>query len=296
MRILPTLFALMAASCSQPSKAQPLSPAAFRDSVVVEIAEAHPGLCIEKQDAYTINIGRNRESCSEAVVSTAYVYKQYLDDPTQLRTYVAGLTASASAAIETLRQKPSQLDRSLLVVVIRPAAYAEYMRANENGTGGIWRPFVGDLIAVLVQKNAEQSRSVTSPELREIRLSEPEAWDLALRNLRAQVGTLKRSVNAQGAEAVTAESGLAASILWLPETCKPGGPDFDAFVVARDTYFSADQRTPTATAMLAAYAAQLVQSGEETYSDTLISCIDGRWHASIFDGNYAWRPVNGSGG
>ena len=101
---------------------------------------------------------------------------------------------------------------------------------------------MGDLIAVLVQKDGELSRSLTAEDLSTLRLTEAEAWSLAITNLRTQIGALERTPNAQGAEVVTARSGLALSNLLLPETCRAGGANFDAFVVDRATYFYADQR------------------------------------------------------
>ena len=291
LKAFPVLFALLMVSCSPESRAQTLSPSDFRDAVASEIAKQHPHLCIEKPAPSTIEFGLNSQACNGAVMSTDYAYRQYLGDPRHLQTYVSGLTTVASSSIEALSQKPFQPDPSRLVVVIRPAAYTSTLGTGKAGNGGIWRPFVGDLIAVLVQKDAELSRSLTAAQLKALGLTEPQAWNLALRNLRVQIGPLQRSANDQGAEAITANSGLATSDLWLPEACVAGGPDFDAFVVARDTYFYADQRKPKATSMLAGYAAKLLQSGDETYSDTLISCIKGRWYASRFDGNSTWRPV-----
>jgi hypothetical protein len=229
------------------------------------------------------------------MMSTDYVYRQYADDPLHLEVYVRGLTTAASSAIEALSQKPFQPDPSRLVVVIRPAVYASTLRTDKGGDGGIWRPFVGDLIAVLVEKDADLSRSLTAAQLKSVGLTEPRAWELALQNVRTQVGPLQQTPNNQGAEVVTADSGLATSNLWLPEACSAGGPDFDAFVVARDTYFYADQRNPDATSSLAGYVAKLLQSGEQTYSDRLISCIRGRWYASKFDGINTWRPAEDSG-
>jgi hypothetical protein len=291
LKARPVLFALLVVSCSPQSRAQTLSPSDFRDAVASEIAKRHPDLCVEKPAPSTIAFGLDREACNGAVMSTDYAYRQYLGDPLRLQNYVGGLMAVASSAIETLSHKAFQPDPSRLAVVIRPAAYAATLHTDKGGGGGIWRPFVGDLIAVLVQKDAELSRSLTPAQLKTLGLTEPRAWELALRNLRVQIGPLQRSANDQGAEAVTASSGLATSNLWLPEACSADGPDFDAFVVARDTYFYADQRKPRATSMLAGYAAQLLQSGEETYSDTLMSCINGRWYASKFDGKSTWRPV-----
>lgn len=291
LRALLTMLAVLAAACSQPSSAQTLSPAAFRDAVAAEISKRHPGVCIQKPDASTIRLGRDRKHCSEAEVSTSYVYRQYRDDPAGLQTYVGGLVGVATAALEATGERTFQADRKSIVVAIRPAAYAKQLRNADGSHGTLWRPFIGDLIAVLMQDSPTQMRSLGADDVKALGLTEAAAWELALENLRTKIGPLQWSSNAQGAEAIVADSGLATSTLWLPETCRSGGPNFDAFVVARDTYFYADQRSPKATAMLAGYAVDLVKSGEPTFSETLISCIDGQWYASIFDGANTWRPA-----
>lgn len=285
------VLALALMACSQPVSAETLSAVDFRDAVANEIGRQHPGLCVEATDEYTLNLGRSPEDCSEAVLSTNYVYHQYSADPSHLQTYVNGLTSTASAAIQALGSDSFVPDRARVVLVVRPSAYSASMRAVPGSPAGLWRPFVGDLIAVLVQKDGELSRSLTAEDLSTLRLTEAEAWSLAITNLRTQIGALERTPNAQGAEVVTARSGLALSNLLLPETCRAGGANFDAFVVDRATYFYADQRVSSATSMLASYAGQLLQTSE-TYSDQLISCIDGNWYASVFDGVSTWRPAS----
>lgn len=292
MRVAAALLCLLALSCSKPSSAQTLSPSAFRDVVASEIAKRYPTLCIEKPNASSIHVGRTRQACNDAVVNTAFIYQQYVNDPTKLQVYVAALTSVAFAALDSVdRPQSTRLDRARLVAVIRPKAYAESLRSNEGKVGGLWRPFVGDLIAILVQRDGAISRSLTADEVKALNLTEAEAWELALHNVRAKIGSLARSANSQGAETVTAESGLAVSNLWLPEACSRAGANFDVFVVSRDTYFYADQRNPAATSTLAGYVAELLKSGQETYSDNLLSCIDGRWYASVFDGGNTWRPA-----
>ena len=145
-----------------------------------------------------------------------------------------------------------------------------------------------------MHKDGERSRSLSAEDLAALRLTEAEAWALAVRNLRGQIGALDRTTNAQGAEVVIASSGLALSNLLLPETCRADGVNFDVFAVDRTTYFYADQRVPSATSMLAGYSAQLLQANQ-TYSDQLISCIEGRWYASVFNDYDAWLPA-GEGG
>lgn len=282
-----------AVGCSQPRNAgaQPqLSATAFRDAVADEILRQRPGLCIQRPNDFSLRVGRTQQNCSEAVVNTNYAFHQYSGDPSQLQIYVAQLTSTALAAVRSLDAGAFVPDRRRLLVVVRPTAYAATVRPSPTASGGIWRAFVGDLIAILVQKDGEQIRSLVPEDLVALELSESAAWDLALTNLRAQIGALERAANSDGAEVVTASSGLALSNLLLPETCKTGGPNFDAFVVDRNTYFSADQRVPSATSMLAGYSGQLVQTGQ-TYSDQLISCIDGRWYASVFNGQNTWFPA-----
>lgn len=293
MRAICVSLTVLAAACSQPSDsvAKTLSKGEFRDAVAAEISKSHPTLCVEKPNDTTINVGRTRESCKEATVSTTYVYQQYVSDPGNLKTYVGGLIASASSAIQTLDQTPFAPEPTRLVVAIRPSAYADSMRADASGVGAIWRPFVGDLITVLMQKDGDLSRSISTDDLKKIALTETAAWELAIKNTSSQIGPLNRSPNADGAEVVNANSGLATSQLLLPETCKKGGSNFDAFVVARDTYFYADQKLTAATSMLAGYAGQLLRDGQSTYSDNLISCVDGNWYASAFDGQNTWRPI-----
>ena len=41
--------------------------------------------------------------------------------------------------------------------------------------------------------------------------------------------------------------------------------------------------------MLAGYAAELLQ-GDQVYSQRLLSCLDGRWHSSVFNNANAWVP------
>lgn len=292
LRAFLLLLTLFGISCSKQTNVQTLSQSEFSDSVAAAIGQKHPDLCIKKHDSATIYIGRDEKACREVTISTTYVFEHYLSNPTQLRIFVDGLTATANTAIESISQNLPEIESSRIVFVIRPTAYVEYSPNNKDLPGGVLRPFVGDLIILMVERNGEQARSLTFADLKRLGLSEDKAWTLALENVKAQIGALQTSPNSSGAEVVTATSGLAPSHLLLPGTCTPGGANFDAFLVSRDTYFYADQKSATATAMLAGYVAQLLKSGENTYSNTLISCINGRWFASKFDGNNTWRPID----
>jgi len=284
-------LAALAAACSPSDAAttQKLSPTAFRDAVEREISQQRSGLCFEKPDDFTLRIGRPAVGCNEVVLNTTYQYRQYEAGPAHDPARISGLAATALDAVASLDQKIAPA-RERLVVLVRPDAYAAYLRQSPESPGGIWKPFVGDLIAVLAQKDGDTSRSVTGEDLAALGLTENAAWALAIENLGQQIGPLDRAQNAQGAESVTASSGLALSNLLLPDTCRQG-TDFYAFAVERETFFYAETAKPEASSMLASYAAELLQKNSETYSDNLLSCIDGRWHALGFNaGKKSWVP------
>jgi hypothetical protein len=280
------LAAITAASCN--AQQQLLSQPGFRDEVMHQISAQHPELCVRAHGDSGIEFGRSAQKCDEAQVSTAYTYGQYIADPAHQGQFVALLVGEAQSAVAALDGAPFSPDRSNIVALLRPREYAMNAGPQNEMTSSIWRPFAGDFIVLLAQNKDGQARGIRGIDLQTIGLSNDEAWHLALANLRRQIGSLTRTPNASGAEVVTAESGLATSWLLLPETCVSGGVSFDVYVVQRDTFFYADTAKPEATAMLASYAAQLLQ-GEQVYSHRLLSCLDGRWYGSVLQGT-AWVP------
>lgn len=289
MRTLtPCLIALATAAASCNAQG-PLSQAAFRDAVAQEMSNRRPDLCVRASGESGLNIGRSADACNEVQISTDYLYRQYASDPTQQSLYVDRLVTMALNGVAELEGAAVALDRTRLVAVLRPDAYASTLGARGDRESSIWQPFVGDFIVVLAQYDEGQIRSIRGIDLEEINLTESEAWNLAGTNLRGHIGSMERTQNEAGAELITASSGLAPAYLLLPDTCTARGPDFYAYVAARDSLFYADAAKPEATAMLASYAAQMVQ-GSEVYSHRLLSCIDGAWYASIFNGSGAWLP------
>lgn len=273
------------ASCSAD---QPLTQSGFRDAVARELSSKRPDLCIRSQGESGLSVGRSSEACDEVQVSTAYIYQNYVADRTHQSLYVDQLVIMALSGIVSL-EAPFTPDRTRIVAVLRPDAYAANAGDAGDAESSIWRPFAGDFIAMLAQENEGQIRSLRGVDLARIGLSESQAWDLAVANLRPRLGDLERTPNAAGAEHVTSASGLAPAQLLLPDTCTPHGPDFDVFVVSRDSFFYANASKPQATAMLAGYAGELVQQ-DAVYSRRLLSCLDGNWYASVFNGTNAWLP------
>jgi hypothetical protein len=261
LRAISVLAALAVTSCSKASNGQ-LTPSEFRDAVATSLSSKRHGLCMEKPDPSTIHVGREGKNCREAILSTAYAYTQYLKDPTQLQPLVDKLASTAAFALDKGGQAPSKPD------------------VDKNRAGGLWRPFVGDLILVLVENDPDKIQSLTAAELKLAGLTEDQAWKRASENLQTQIGPLQRSKNPQGAEIITASSELAPSNLLLADACKSGGANFDAIIVSRDTYLYANQVVQSASASLTSYAEGKLKSGEEIYSESLISCINGRWSAS----------------
>lgn len=246
-------------------------------------------MCVQSEGDAGLSVGRSTGACDEMHISTAYLYHQYESDPSALAEAVSLLARMALQGLSELDSPEFTPSRDHLVAVIRPDAYTANAGPVGDPQSSIWRPFVGDLVAMLAQNENGQTRSIRGVDLARLGLSEAEAWDLAIANLRQQLGAVTRTANGAGAEHVTSASGLAPASLLLPETCSAGGPQFDAFVVARDSYFYADTSQPQATAMLAGYSAQLVQ-GREVYSHRLLSCLGGAWYSSVFNGENAWLP------
>lgn len=268
---------------------QPLSRSGFRDAVARELSSRRPDLCVRSQEESGLSVGRSPETCEEMQVNTSYVYEQYASDPTHQSLYVGQLVTTALSGIASLEEATFTPDRTRIVAVLRPDSYAESAGTVGETDSSIWRPFAGDFIVMLAQENDGQIRSLRGIDLQQIGLSETDAWELAITNLRQRIGDLQRTPNEAGAEHVTSPSGLAPAHLLLPETCSRRGPDFDVFIVARDSFFYADARRPDAAAMLASYAAELVQQ-DQVYSRRLLSCLDGAWYASVFNGTSAWVP------
>lgn len=234
-------------------------------------------MCVERRDAETLWIGKDRDHCDEAEISTGYAYAQYQADPESPQTYVDGLADLATSTINGPTGRSRSLDRLSLVVAIRPDAYIQLARSNDDVGGFLWRPFAGDLVAILMQDSPEEMRSVRPEDLDALGLTEKDAWSLALENIRAKIGPLQRSTADDGVALINADSGLATSLLWLPENCRQDGPGFDVLVVARDAYFVADHSSPAAIQGLENYARRLSQSGEEMYSRAVLSCTGGKW-------------------
>lgn len=272
---------------------QALSAAGFRDTIADQIRQQRPGICIQTPDEFTLNIGRTAENCAEMVVNTAYYYRQYVDDPANLSTYASALVDPTLAAISLIGVEHAVRSADDLLVLLRPDAYVESLTNMAEGQTGIWRPFRGDLIATLAHTQNDQVIYLRRADLAGLQMTEHEAWARAEANLRRRLGPVQRTANTYGAEHVAAPSGLATSALLLPESCRADGPDFDAFVLDRSNYLYADQAKPTATTMLAGYSAELLQT-TEVYSQNLLSCINGQWYASVFNGMNAWLPIEES--
>jgi hypothetical protein len=218
------------------------------------------------------------------------MYRSYVSDPGDLAFYVGKLVGPAGEGLKALDGQGAPLDRNRLVVLLRPDAYLK--SAEESRVEIVWRPFAGDMIAVLAQEDQGMFRYHPKQDLAAAGLNEVDAWALALDNLRKQHGSMQRTPNQAGAEHVTAPSGVATGFLALPESCQVDGPDYDAHVVDRDSYFRADLGKPDASPMLAGYVAELLAS-PPVYSSNLLSCLDGHWYASVYNGAGASLPLDG---
>jgi hypothetical protein len=225
-----------------------ISGSSFRDAVKDKILQTRPSLCVKAQDARTLSVGLSEDVCDDIVLSIDGKYSQYLTDEENKELYIKSLS---DLAIEAMRSSTGQdivLEKSKLTVVLRHEEYHKYLGDTKDEERSIWKPFTGDLIALLVHDNLSSIKSVTKKDLDFLKLSETEAWETATVNLPNLTGELYKESN-QGAEYVTSENGLATGLLWHPNTCKEGGINFDSLVVDKHSYIFADMKDSEATSL-----------------------------------------------
>jgi len=131
-------------------------------------------------------------------------------------------------------------------------------------------------------------RSATEKELAQLGFDISQAWAKARENLLNFQNDLQVIAENQGVKIISADSGLATGNLWL--LCEQEkNQNFDSMVINRDSYMFAKMGNDIATATLASIASNFV-GDDNTLSENVISCIDGKLHASRLEGN-SWIPI-----
>jgi hypothetical protein len=131
------------------------------------------------------------------------------------------------------------------------------------------------MIAVLMVDGEEQMRVVNKPGLEMLGLTVDQAFDRALKNLRARVGHVEIGKEL-GVEFAYANSGLATGTLLYADACAAKGPEKYVLVPDRNTYVSVLVSDKAAAEAFWRLAKGLIASGESA-SRSVLLCRSGRW-------------------
>jgi hypothetical protein len=252
-----------------------LSPAQFRDRMAAAArAETHqPTTTVDDRTFRT-----KRGDGTDLTINIDNAYQQYRAAPdladAVIARYVRLLVAAPpAAAVEQL------------VVIVRPSTYV----AAGTGLGADPaslprpRPLAGDLSLFLAIDSPETIRLANKADLAGWHLAEAQAWPLAIAHIRARMGrvAIARLGGEAGAPGLTADSGLAPSVLADPELCGAGASRFGGWSVllySRDMLLIAD---PADRAMVELFerTARDEIAADRSMSSTVLTCRGGHWVA-----------------
>jgi len=269
--LMVALAAALLACGPRPAGAEAeMSPKAFRELFIARAQESLPGTRFKRLDDETIEITLPGKQRDRASLRMAYI--EYLRRPEDVEEVI-------DRVIATLSQDEAELaaNADRLVVILRPPRPTVEFGPSDPGEL-ISRPFAGDLIQVLAIDSAAAIRYAQPEDLREVGLSEDQAWARALANLPTRMGALEAGPmeDAEDLIAVGADSGLAPSALLLPGACRPGENGPPVLVLARHFFVQpADEAGPTTAGFWR--LARFEATSPEAFSRKVIACRDGRW-------------------
>lgn len=282
MRIFLTVLALtLFASCS--SEAQTLSKEAYRDLIAGSIEKAHPELNAVAQGELALDIVLARQQ--DATPSRMFLdtgYSEYLAAPEQLGSIVAKWTATVAVISDDTA--PTADVRSQIVSLVRPRGYLDVQKQTGAQAAAqpdvMWRPFGGDMIAVLMVNSATTLRSLSREEVTALGMSADEAWAIAAINLKAEMGALNiGDMNGDGPVTYSAESGLATGLLLTPDACTPQGGSFKGQVILvldRNAFIATLPKDSISVKRFWAFAKPFLGT-RRLASDTPLTCVSGAW-------------------
>jgi hypothetical protein len=271
---LALLFFLVLGS---PALAQDLlSPAQFRDAGIALIRAQDPSAQIELRDELGINVRRDPSNPqSEFFLNFDNGYRDYRNSPermTEILDRLVRLALTPPDATPT-RERMVSVVRSRNRVEGYRAAYARMDPPSEI----VARPLTGDLYEVIVYDSAEAVQFATRESLRDVGLTEDQAWHVARTNIPARMGVpvvSEFNEAPQGMRWVAGGNGLAPSALLRADVC--AGTPGDLFLVpGSDGYWRADARDARALAFFSGFARHLISSGQSE-SSSVLTCRDDR--------------------
>lgn len=263
-----SIIALAFAVSPQMAKAEAVSAKTFRDQLAETMLALKPGMCVKAVDDYTMHFGASAKDC-ESFVNIDNAYAEYQANPSEhdaiIKRYAESAVSLLSPKVQPER-KPEQV-----VALLRPKTYTSQIPNDDS----VSMSFAGDLNVYLMLDYVGARSLVTKKDLEKWKLSPGAAFDLARRNTRERLGQTATDIQ-EGIAMVSADSGLATGSLWLPDACKPDGPQRLILVADKEYYFSAEQTDIKAVAALKNVARGMIADGV-SLSQTLLACSHGRW-------------------
>lgn len=255
-----------------------LSPAGFRDRLAGIVAKETGNQTIAIDDR---SFKAKRADGTELTILIDNAYNQYLGNPDQADAIIARYVRIV------LVDDNVQANVEDVVVIVRPNDYLSASLPTGSSTADFPQPrrVAGDLSFFLAIDSPETIRLVSLVDLAKWKIDEASAWQRGVENLKSHVGPLaiSRLGSKDGAIGLTADSGLAPSLLADPAFCGEAAPDAldgqTVLVYSREMFLFAKPSDVNMTKLFWKTAKEEIAAGR-SMSDTPLSCRGGRWQAA----------------
>lgn len=266
LRALVRGLLLLLAGCGQ-AAAAPMSIEAFSDAFVARAEREMPGVTFHAKDGSTLIMVKPGEA--DRPVSLETIYRYYRSEPERRDELIGRLIASLLEDHDALLSDPARL-----VVIVRSV---DNRTPDGRPAEGITRPLAGDLMQILAIDSPASLRYAGRDDLEAVKLSEAEAWKLAVPNALRLLGEVETGELAPDLLAVTAESGLATSLLASAKICGDRvGEGVTVLMVSRDLFIFAPPDKPKAIEAFWRFV-RATAADDEAPSKVPLVCRDGAW-------------------
>jgi len=256
--------------------ADPLPIAAFRDHYAAA-AKAATGVEAKVVDERTFST--RTVDCVNLQVNVDNAYEMYLRQPDALEPIIKHFV---NILIHPMDHSAT-IDQ--LVIIVRPTDYLARSLGPDAKLDNFpaSHPMAGDVSAFLAVDAPDRIRTITVSDLAAWKIDASTAWSTAERNIKARIGPLafgRIEGDAVSASVMTAESGLAPSLLVQQEMCSVAAPaglgGQVVLLYAKDAYLFALPSDRLMTARFWKTAKTAIAAGK-SLSRTPITCRRGRW-------------------
>jgi hypothetical protein len=276
MKTLLLALAMLVATAAAPVSDAPLSALQFRDATAAAWRDRY-GTTPEPAGPTSFDAKLPDGKAVRVYIDNAY--QLYLQDPASLDAVIARHLQGLADSDET-----ATADLDQLVIIVRPTTYLTDSAAPgaDLSKSLPTRPFAGDLSLFLAVDSPTTIRTASTDDLARWRIDTAAAWQRAYANIKPRVGPLQmfRLRDDNGASGIGAESGLAPSVLALPQMCGPEAAEGDnsqvVLVVSRDAFLFG---VPGDADSMARFwrEAKAAIAGDATLSLTPVTCKKGAW-------------------